>query len=469
MLYNLLTVYDLRDTIAAICTPKGISSIAAIRLSGSESWNIVKKIFESKIPKHSFHHMQAVHGYIKDKDKIIDEVIILPYKSPHSFTTEDIVEMFCHGGIKVPSMVLDLCLKNGARFAKPGEFTFRAFIKGRIDLTGAEAINEIINSFSDKAVWAATENITGALKQKVNLFREKLSNLVTLLEGAIEFPMEVENKDGIDSSLLSKDLISIKKELDELIKSSKEGRILRDGAKVAIIGLPNAGKSSLLNQMLDTNRAIVTEVPGTTRDTIEEKIILDGWPVVLVDTAGIREHKYANDPERHGIERTRTAITNSDIVLFLTDLTNHKNNGKFSNILELIGKKSKITVGNKIDLLFESLTSNLPALHCDITISAKHGTNIKDLKTLIVEKIKSQFQPNSHKEQTIFVNERQKELLLQASSSIEEALSIAEKKLPDDFISDELKKAISKLDEVTGRIVNEDVIKNIFSRFCIGK
>ena len=451
-------MYDLKNTIVALCTPKGIGSIAVIRLSGSESWDIAKKIFEGEVPEPRFHHMHAQHGFIKDGDKTIDEVIILPYKSPNSFTTEDVIEIFCHGGIKVPSMILDLCLKNGAKSARAGEFTFRAFINGRIDLTEAEAINEIVNSSSEKAAYGATENITGALKQKVNLFREKLFNLITMLEGAIEFPLDVESRGEVTPPLLS-----IKKEIDELIKSSKEGHILRDGARVSIIGLPNAGKSSLLNQMLEVNRAIVTEIPGTTRDTIEEKIILDGWPIVLIDTAGIREHKYADVPEKYGIERTKTTIKNSDIVLFIKDLTYKEKNGASQQILDWIADKPKVIVGNKVDLLTQEPDD------CDIAVSARYGTNLEKLKTEIILKIQEMHSVSKPVNQTTFVNERQKELLLEANSSIEEALSMTLRKLPDDLLADELKKAISKLDEVTGKIVNEDVIKNIFSKFCIGK
>lgn len=463
-------MFDLSDTLVAICTPKGTGAIAAIRVSGSDSWHIANRIFSqnahpsSLISNPCFMHMHALHGYIYDGNKTIDEVIILPYKAPNSFTREDVIEIFCHGGYKVTSMILELCLKMGARLAKPGEFTFRAFINGRIDLTEAEAINELINATTDNSVNAAFDIVTGSLKKKVKEFREKIYLLITSLEGAIEFPMDVTL---IDKKNLHHKLNNIKDDLLELIIASKDGCVLRDGIKLSIVGEPNVGKSSLFNQILESERAIVTDIPGTTRDTIEEKVVLGGWPFVFVDTAGIRDHQYVDEVEKHGIDRTRSAIEKSDIVLYVTDLSRQKSNGRNDQVLREIKNKPKIVVGNKIDLVETCHGISLRNMDCDIAISAKYGINMDKLKRLLIEKL--EHSKSNINNQIIFVNERQSNLLQQVVSSLDFAMDQIVKEIPDDLIADELKKAVSKLDEVSGSNVNEEVINNIFSKFCIGK
>ena len=466
-------MFNLTDTICAICTPVGTGSIAAIRISGPDSWKIVKKIFETakKQPHNvrrsfaslrmtsddvTFTHMHALHGYIKDHEKTIDEVVLLPYKAPKSYTAEDVIEIFCHGGSQISSMILDLCLKNGARHAKAGEFTFRAFINGKIDLTEAEAINEIIHASSEKAVFSASNILTGSLKEKINLFRDTLFDLITDIEGSIEFPLDVEE---VRKNEIKLQLENINTDLKNLIGGSKEGQILREGIKVSIIGAPNVGKSSLLNCLLENERAIVTSEAGTTRDTIEEKIIIDGYPVVLVDTAGIREHSFATEPEKLGIEKSKQSLERADIALIMIDLTQKENSS--NEILNLVNGKPNIVVGNKVDLVERDGDY-------DLAISAKHGINIDKLKKLIIEKAlpASSLQLPAF---SFYINQRQKELLLQSSYHIEFAAEVCKKGDPEDLICDELKKAILKLDEVSGRNISEEVIQNIFSRFCIGK
>ena len=455
-------MYSLSDTIAAICTPPGTGSISAIRISGVDSWEIVEKIFTPD-GSNPFSHMQAEHGYIKDGDKTIDEVIVLPYKAPKSFTAENVVEIFTHGGNQVTAMVLDLCLKNGARLAKNGEFSFRAFVNGRIDLTSAEAINDLINATSSRAVFSSNEILKGGIKEKVSEFREKLLALITKIEASIEFPMDVGESKNEEISL---ELKKINLDLSTLIESSKEGQILRDGLKISIIGAPNAGKSSLLNRLLENERAIVTNTPGTTRDTIEEKIVIDGYPLVLIDTAGIRGNSDLGEVEKIGIEKSKQAFEKSDLALFVFDITKEKNNYS-KEILDSTNGKPKIYVGNKVDLGSKPKTNEIKP---DILISAKEGTNIEELKSLIVEKIKLLSRGTNHQQQaTFYINQRQKELLLQCSNSILFATEILNKNDPEDLIADELKKATSKLDEVSGQKINEDIITNIFSKFCIGK
>ncbi len=456
-------MFNLSDTITAITTPLGVGGIAAIRISGNDSWSIVKKIFYRK-DGYVLEHMKALHGYIKDKDKKIDEVVILPFKGPKSFTAEDSVEIFCHGGNKIVSMIMDLCLKNGARRASSGEFTFRAFINGRIDLTEAEAINEIINASNSRSVYAASEVLMGSLKSKVKTFREKLLDLITSIESSIEFPMDVNHP---EKSQITRGLNEVSNELEKLIKNSENGQLLNSGIKVSIIGPPNVGKSSLLNQLLENNRSIVTSEPGTTRDTVEEKLILDGYPFVLIDTAGIRDSECLGEAEKSGIERSKFALNNSDISLFVFDLTK-KTNQETSEILGLANEKNKIVIGNKLDLLEPDGALPEKKLNCDIAVSAKFGTNIDKLKNKLIEKAKS-VNRNHIKEEGIYINQRQKELLLQCKSSLDFAIEVVAKNDPDDLIADELKKAISKLDEVSGRLINDDVISSIFAKFCIGK
>ena len=421
--------------------------------------------------------MHAIHGFIMDGEKIIDEVIALPYKGPKSYTAEDMIEIFCHGSSQIASMILDLCLKNGARRANPGEFTFRAFINGRIDLTEAEAINEIIHADTQRAVYSLSDTLRGSLKEKINKFKERLLDLITTIESAIVFPQDVPQ---IQKDEIGSELNNINFELNELIESSKEGQILREGIKVSIIGSANVGKSSLLNRLLESKRAIVTSEAGTTRDTLEEKFIIEGYPIVLIDTAGIRKEDKLNKVEKIGIERSKNALEKSDLALLVIDLSQKEDAGT-KEIFELLNDKPKIIIGNKLDLVERNgEMANGPPLaslasggrigeNCDVSISAKYGTNIDKLKKLIIEKVKSQTQSPIPNPQSFYINQRQKELLLQCSSHVSFAKELSKKDIPDDLISDELKKAVSKLNEVTGLKINEDVIENIFSKFCIGK
>lgn len=457
-------MFNLRDTITAICTPPGIGGIAAIRISGTDSWSIIKKIFCKKdLIQLQLEHMHAVYGSIKSNGKIIDEVIILPFKSPKSFTTEDVIEIYCHGGNKIPSMILDLCLQHGARRASGGEFTFRAFINGRIDLIEAEAIHEVIHADTVSAVYASSEILRGSLKDKVNNFREKLFGLITIMEGSIEFPLDVP---GIEKKEIVLQLTSIQSKLHELIKHSESGQILQSGMRVAIIGAPNVGKSSLLNQLLENERAIVTREAGTTRDTIEEKAVIGGYPFVFVDTAGIRNNVSISESEKQGIDRSKFAIYNSDIVLLVIDLS--KNPDKESEeIFNILNEKSKIVIGNKVDLISKP-KANSQQLIADVCVSAKYGTNIDKLKRALTERLQTAFK-ESYAENVLYINQRQKELLLQCSSSVDVTAKLVAQNESEDLITDELKKAVSKLDEISGKKINDDVINNIFAKFCVGK
>lgn len=470
-------MYNLSDTIAAICTPKGIGSIAAIRLSGKDSWEIVNKIFSSRSlcergsPAKGeaatlnaersmlFTPMQAQYGHLYDKEKLIDEVIVLPYKSPNSFTTEDSIEIFCHGGIQIPSMVLDLCLKNGARLAQKGEFTFRAFVNGRIDLTEAEAINDLIHADSEKLALSSIESIKGSLKEKIASFKQLLVNLLSTIESAIEFPSDVP---PINPEYLKATLTNLHSKIQSLITSSKEGQILRQGIKVCIVGPPNAGKSSLLNRLLENERAIVTDIPGTTRDLIEEKVTINGYPIVIIDTAGIRNDNDLEKPEFIGIKKSKEILQKSELAIIVFDINNFQNESLI-DITNNLNGQPKIIIGNKIDLIKNEIVNN----HFDILISATEGTNIQELKTLLTQRIESILPKNISTD--VFINERQKTLLIQCNNSIENAIEMIKKNIPEDIFSDELKKGIAKLDQISGTQVNEEIMSNIFEKFCIGK
>ena len=463
-------MYNLSDTIAAICTPPGTGAIAAIRVSGPDSWKIVNKIFTKNTQclavgtEHCFIHMEAVHGYIIDTENVIDEVIVLPYKSPHSFTTEDSVEIFCHGGSKVVSIILELCLKYGARIAAGGEFTFRAFVNGRIDLTTAEAINEIINADNLPSVYNASTNLVGSLKEKIKIFREKVFNLLTAIESHLEFPLEVPQ---LERNQIVNELSSVWNEMDYLINTSNQGQILRAGIKISILGVPNVGKSSLLNQLLESERAIVTDEPGTTRDTVIEKTVIGDLPFVLVDTAGIRDDIKLSKAEKSGIERSRNSINDSDIVLVIFDLTKGLCEGT-KKILELLDGKPRIVIGNKLDLCKEDINK---LYKCDVFVSAKYGNNIDSLRNLITGEAQNIVKNTNghHQPYGISINQRQRELLLQSNQSIQNAMNGALENIPEDLIVGELKDSLSKLDEVSGRKINDEIIAGIFAKFCIGK
>ena len=465
----IFAMYDLSDTICAICTPPGTGGLAAIRISGNDSWAVAQKIFSKNhrfigSSTHQFIHMRAQHGYIIDCETIIDEVVILPYKAPKSYTTEDVIEIFCHGSGKIASLILEFCVKSGSRKAKNGEFTFRAFVNGRIDLTAAEAVNEIINADNQELIFSATSVLKGSLRDKVSDFKERLLSLITSIESSVEFPMDVISleKDEVLSSLNK-----IKINLETLIEQSEDGQILRKGINIAIVGKPNVGKSSILNQLLENERAIVADEPGTTRDTIEEKVLIGELPIVLVDTAGIRDSQCLNDSERLGIERSKSAIQKSDVLLYVYDLCESLTPA-FNESIELFGDKAKVVVGNKLDLLGNDVS--LYSRDSEIVyISAKHGTNIDKLKQVIVKKLNSMAVKSSTNGSSFYVNERQKLLLVSCLSYIKSSIEMLDKGLQEDLVPDELKNALSKLDEITGAKVNENVIKNIFEKFCIGK
>lgn len=473
----------LPDTIAAISTPPGMGAIAIVRLSGPNALQIASLLFSptatnSKSPnsptvspgdRHSEQDKtdwlshQARVGFLTDPDTGVklDEVVIITYKGPRTYTGEDLVEINCHGGWLIPNEVLALCLRYGARLARPGEFTERAFLSGRMDLTQAEAVLDLIQAKTSQQGRLALSALSGQLGKRILEVRARLVDLLAQVVAGIDFPEEVGETDAEEISSIIETCLPI---LRSLSQTARSGRFLREGLRLAIVGRPNAGKSSLLNQLLKFERAIVTDIPGTTRDSLEELLDLNGLPVILVDTAGIRPTE--DQVEKIGIERTVSAINHSDLVLFMIDLAEGWAEPEVE-IEQLIGARPFILVGNKIDLV-NSNQMPLPktAAAYSVAVSAKTAGGLSDLTEAIE---RWAFAGQSARQQQPSLNARQSELCLRASDSlvlVKEALAL---QLPQDCLSTDLKSAVDALSEICGEAVSEEVIHKVFANFCIGK
>jgi len=459
------------DTIAAIATAKGVGAIAIVRLSGADAFDIVGKIFS--VAKYSKQDKQSIdfkshtvqHGYIVDcdNDVIIDEVVVIPYKSPRSYTGEDLIEITCHGGPVVTSAILSLTLKNGARLAKPGEFTERAFLSGKLDLTQAEAVLDLIQAKTNRQSRLAVSALAGQLGEKIDQVRLNLLNLLSAVVAGIDFPDEVGEAADDDVLKVSKQSRQI---LEGLAHTARSGRFMREGLKVAIVGRPNAGKSSLMNQLLKYERAIVTEIPGTTRDSLEELLDLNGIPVVLIDTAGIR---HTNDTvEKIGIERSLKAVAESDLVLFVADLTIGWD-GAEEEIAKNIGQKPFVLIGNKIDIAANDKNLDEGRLqNClgEVAISANTGLGLKGISDLIESWV---FSDGSRLNGEPTLNQRQAELCSRAAAALGHVEATLASGLPQDCLATDLKIAVDCLSEISGEAVSEEVIHQVFANFCIGK
>ena len=405
------------------------------------------------------------YGYIKNLDSsaIIDEVIISYMKGPRSFTAEDVVEINCHGGMVPTNKVLEEVIKAGARLAEPGEFTKRAFLNGRIDLSQAEAVMDIIRSKTDLSMKSAMLQSQGFLSKKINELREYMLNVLALIEHSIDFTEDDEEIDpSVPITIEEKLNISIEK-MEKLLKDATEGRIIRDGLNMAIVGKPNVGKSSLLNTLLKENRAIVTDIPGTTRDVIEEYISLDGIPIKIIDTAGIRE---ASDVvEKIGIERSRKKIEEADLVILMLDAS-RKLEQEDKEIIEYVKEKNYIVLLNKIDLEQKINDSEIDSLKNVINISTLKGFGIDELK----EKIKEMFfNGDVQNESLIISNSRHKQALFRALENCKIALERVKLNEYLDLISIYVTAARKALREITGAELEEDLVNKIFSEFCVGK
>ena len=454
------------STIVAISTAPGIGGIGIIRMSGESSFDILEKIFvpKKKYKKENIKGYTIKYGNIVDeKNEVIDEVLVSFFKNPKSYTTEDMVEISSHGGIVIMNKILDVCIKNGAEIAEPGEFTKRAFLNGRLDLSQAEAVIDVINSKTDKEAQVSIDQLKGNLSEKIALVRNKILDVMSDIEATIDYPeYDIEE---VTNSKIKGVLGDVDNVLTELEKSFYNGKILRDGIKTAIIGRPNAGKSSLLNVILNEERAIVTDIEGTTRDTIEEFVSLEGVPLKIIDTAGIRNAQ--DEVEKIGVDKAVEISQKSDIIIAIFDISRELND-EDQKIINLIKDKNAIIVLNKIDKQIKANTDEIEALKkptIRISTVTKEGINA------LYEEIKKMFNLENiaSNGELIVSNTRHKSAIINARKNLEEALKAIDSNMPIDIISGNIREILVELGKITGETVTEDVINEIFSKFCLGK
>ena len=438
------------DTIAAIATPLGTGGVGVIRISGDESFNLIGKIFNGK----KIESGKISHGWIEDNGVKIDEVIVLAFENPNSYTGEDVIEIQCHGGVNVVRNILDLVLKNGARMAERGEFTKRAFLNKKLDLSQAEAVADLIHANTRNFAIQSAKNLSGVLADKINEIKKDIFEVLSKIVAGIDFPDEV--KEPEYSYLIEKFKNSVK-EIDRILSCAKSSDILRQGVKIAIVGKPNVGKSSLFNSLLNLERAIVTDIAGTTRDVIKETMDMD-VAVTLIDTAGIRDTEKVDKVEEIGIEYSKQSADEADLVLFIYDASSGMQN-EDKEIYDLIKNKKHIIVANKCDLLNSDKNDG------GILISTLTGHGIEDLKS----KIKGLVCEFSSEDTEFITNKRQQDCLSKCRESLTQALQAAQIGELQDLISIDVKSALLYLDEITGEVITDDILNNIFEHFCIGK
>ncbi|MBU3228708.1 tRNA uridine-5-carboxymethylaminomethyl(34) synthesis GTPase MnmE [Clostridium algidicarnis] len=453
------------DTIAAIATAVGESGISIIRVSGDKALSIVSSIFEGKgnrnfddISPYSMRYGKIIDKFSKE---MIDEVLVSYMKGPKSFTAEDSVEINCHGGIMSTNKVLEEVIKAGARIAEPGEFTKRAFLNGRIDLSQAEAVMDLIRAKTDLSMKSALMQSEGRISREIKDIRHELLGVIAHIEATVDFPEE--DLEEMTSDKIKVDLDNIINRIDKLLDTANEGRIIREGLSMVIIGKPNVGKSSLLNSILMEQRSIVTDVPGTTRDVIEEYINLDGIPVKVVDTAGIRETE--DLVEKIGVERSKEKINEADLVVFMLDLS-RKLDSDDKEILEYIKNKKYIVILNKSDLKRELEEYDFQDMKNVIEISAKNGDGIDLLKNKIKDLF---FKGEINSTDLMITNSRHKEALYRAKEKCLSSLETLNSGISIDLASIDIRGAWINLGEVSGETLEEDIIDKIFSEFCLGK
>ncbi|WP_315081800.1 tRNA uridine-5-carboxymethylaminomethyl(34) synthesis GTPase MnmE [uncultured Clostridium sp.] len=452
------------DTICGIATPIGEGGVSIIRISGSKALDIISKIFVSKnnidLKQMKTYTMRYGHIIEFESKDVIDEVIISYMKGPHSYTTDDIIEINCHGGVISTNSVMNQVIKAGARVAEPGEFTKRAFLNGRIDLSQAEAVIDIIKAKTDLSMKSALMQSGGALSKQIKEIRQYLLDTLALIEYGVDF---TEDDEDIDETLIIRVKDGIKNtilKVKELLKGADEGKIIRDGLNVVIIGKPNVGKSSLLNVLLKEKRAIVTDIPGTTRDIIEEYLNIDGIPIKITDTAGIRETE--DTVEKIGVERSREKIEEADLIILILD-SSRELEEEDKEIINTIKDKNHIVLLNKTDLDRKIADIDLDN---QINISAKTGYGIEELKNKIKELF---FSGDINSESLIVSNVRHKQALYRSLENCEVALDRINANEFLDLISIYVTSAMKALGEITGDELEEDVLNKIFSEFCVGK
>ncbi len=447
----------MNDTICAISTSLGVGAISIVRLSGKDAIKIVKKIYKGtdldKVDSHTINY-----GHIYDKNELIDEVLVSVMKSPKTYTTEDIVEINSHGGINTTNKILELLLENGCRLAEPGEFTKRAFLNGRIDLVEAESVNDLINAKTDAARKLALNNMGGNLTKKIEGIRNKIVELMANIEVNIDYP-EYEDILVIKERDLIPKLKEIKSELQDILTLSKNGKLIKEGINVAIVGKPNVGKSSLLNKFLDEDKAIVTDIAGTTRDIVEGSISLNGFQINFIDTAGIRETK--DVVEKIGVEKSLETIKNADIVILVLN-----NNAKVSDyekdLMESIHPYKRIIYVNKSDLPTKISLDNYYILGNTID-----DEGINKLKKEIIKKL--ELDTIITKDMSYMSNIRQIDLLKKAIKSIVNALNNLDAGMPIDIVEIDITNSFNFLGEIIGDVYHDKLVDTIFANFCVGK
>jgi tRNA modification GTPase len=443
------------DTIAAISTPAGEGAIALVRISGVNAIDVAEKVFRGKEnPSRFGSHVQHFGEIVDGKGRLIDQVMFSTHRAPASYTGEDLVEISCHGGTLVTAKVLEACLRGGARAARPGEFTERAFLNGKMDLTQAEAVIDLIRARTDLALRSATEQLEGRLGEKIRKIRDELVSLLAHIDASIDFPEEGISPD--EGEKLCARLGSVREEIAALLATADQGRILREGVRVVIYGATNAGKSSLLNRLLGYDRVIVSETHGTTRDTIEETANLDGLPIRLLDTAGLRAS--ASELEQEGIVRTERSLQLADLRLQIAD----RNAPKPSHFDERAGNSSEIVVLNKSDLPEDSDWKNFPGLR----VSCMTGEGLPELQKEILARIAKQ---NLRPESTVAINARHRDCLRRALESCDRAGAALGERLSPEYVAVDLNEALRAVGEVIGVVDVEQILDSVFGQFCIGK
>lgn len=460
------------DTIAAIATAMTNSGIGVVRISGEESFAVIDRIYRSKNGKKTLSKMPANtlhYGYILDGDQVIDEVIVLLMKAPGSYTAEDTVEIDCHGGTLVMKRILETVIKYGARPAEPGEFTKRAFLNGRIDLSQAESVMDLINAKNNFALDSSINHLQGRMKDAVKKMRKEIIHEIAFIESALDDPENI-SIEGYENKL-NKIIMNISSQIETILQRSENGELLKEGINTVIVGKPNAGKSSLMNVLVGKERSIVTDIEGTTRDALEEQINLDGITLNIVDTAGIRDTK--DLVEKLGVDRTKKYLSNADLIIYIAD-SSRKLNENDEDILRYLTDRKAIVLLNKCDLeqkiTEEDMKKKLTEKNLSspvVSISVKEHIGIEQLQKIIKNMF---FSGELIFNDEIFIsNVRQKASLQSALKSLHLVQHSIENQMPEDFYSIDLMSAYEELGNITGETVGEDLVNEIFSKFCMGK
>ncbi len=450
--------YQPGETIAAIATPPGEGGVAIIRISGEKALDIADKVFSGSV--HSYQTHTAHFGHIHENGKHVDDVLLLVMLGKRSFTGEDTVEVHCHGGRLITRRVLDVILHAGARAARPGEFSFKAFINGKLDLAQAEAIQELICAKNEHALDAAEEQLQGKLSIKISLFQQKITHIAAILEAWVDFPEE-----GLEFATLEEvcgELQEMCSEMQKLVDTFHDGKIVHDGVSLCLIGRPNVGKSSLLNALLDKERAIVSPQPGTTRDIVEDNLRLNGLNLRVIDTAGIREAVEAIEQE--GVRRTHSEMTKADLILLVLDITEGLHHDD-RQLLQKLPLNKTIITWNKQDLHHTEIPQ-LDAPHI-LTLSAKEKVGLENLHAKIQDVVWEHGPPS--REEIIITNARHKEALCNAICAANKVIEGLHADLSPEFLAMDMRQCLNELGKVIGTNITEDILSAIFSTFCVGK